>query len=433
MPDTEKEDKAMRVVLANRYFYPDQSATSRMVSSLAQELVRDGISTTVLASRSYHDRSSARLPAREIINGVDVHRIWTSGFGRTTLMGRAVDYVTFHLRAAAWFAANARRDDICVVCTDPPLLAVSAALPVRLRGAHLVNWMMDLFPETAIELGMIKDNTVTGRLALAIRNWALRHTVLTICPMERMADFLSAKGVPKDNLAVVHHWADRNEIRPVACAENALRTAWRLTDKFVIGYSGNFGRAHEFDTVLDAAEQLKPFQDILFLLIGEGQQRARVEAEVKRRSLSNVVLKPFQPVEQLSQSMGAADIHLVSLKPELEHCIVPSKFYGVLAAARPTIFIGDPEGEIAMVLRDFQCGLSLCPGEVETLVSSILLLHNSPISRQTMGNNARYLMETAYSKEFGTAVWRTAIGAIGTSSPRNNMPVLDRRFQTEKL
>ena len=423
----------MRVVLANRYFYPDQSATSRMVTSLAHELVREGVKTTVVASRNYHENGKPALAPRETIGGVDVHRIWTSGFGRKKLAGRAIDYATFHLSAAAWFAANAKKNDICVVCTDPPLLSVSAALPVRFRRAHLVNWVMDLFPETAIELGLMKHQNASGRLAVALRNWSMRQSALTICPIDKMARYLSAKGIPSENLAVVHHWADKNEILPVDREENALRRLWGLSEKFVIGYSGNFGRAHEFSTVLDAAEQLQTNSDIVFLMIGEGQQHAYVEQEVKRRRLNNVVMMPFQPVEQLSESLGAADVHLVSLKPELEHCIVPSKFYGVLAAARPTIFIGDPDGEIATVVRDFHCGLSLCPGEVEMLISSILLLRNSQLNRSTMGNNARYLMETAYSREFGAAVWQSAVGRIVSKGQFSAMPVLDRQFHAEKM
>ena len=143
----------MRVVLANRYFYPDQSATSRMVTSLAHQLVAEGIETIVLASRSYHEKGKSRLPARETISGINVHRLSTSGFGRNTLLGRAIDYATFHLAAATWFATHARKDDVCVVCTDPPLLSVSTILPIRLRRAHLGNWVMDLFPETASENG----------------------------------------------------------------------------------------------------------------------------------------------------------------------------------------------------------------------------------------------------------------------------------------
>jgi glycosyltransferase involved in cell wall biosynthesis len=292
---------------------------------------------------------------------------------------------------------------------------------------------MDLFPETAIELGLIKDKTLPGQLSLFLRNWSMRQSALTICPIDRMARFLSAQGISADNLAVVHHWADKNEILPVDPQDNPLRHAWGLGDKFVIGYSGNFGRAHDFQTVLDAAEQLKASPEIVFLMIGEGQQRRYVEEEARRRGLSNIVMKPFQPVDQLSESLGAADVHLVSLKPELEHCIVPSKFYGVLAAARPTIFIGDPDGEIATVIRDFHCGVSLCPGEVEMLVSAILLLRNSQFNRKLMGNNARYLMETAYSREFGAAVWQSAVGRLLRKEPLPAMPILDRQLQAEKL
>ncbi|MBN9046604.1 MAG: glycosyltransferase family 4 protein [Rhizobiales bacterium] len=418
----------MRVVLANRYFYPDQSATSRMVTSLALTLAREGVETTVLASRSYHDRRKETLPARETIEGIDVHRIRTSGFGRGRLAGRAIDYATFHLSAAAWFAANARKDDICVVCTDPPLLSVSAALPVRLRRAKLVNWVMDLFPETAMELGLVRSDTASGRLALALRNWSMRRSALTICPIDRMARYLSTKGVAAEKLSVVHHWADRDEIAPVVPAGNPLRRAWGLGGKFVIGYSGNFGRAHEFQTVLDAAERLKHRKSIVFLMIGEGQQHAFVESEVRRRGLSNVMMKPFQPADQLSESLGAANVHLVSLKPELEHCIVPSKFYGVLAAARPTIFIGDPDGEIGSVVRDFRCGTALRPGDTSALVDAILHMKRSLMARTTMGNNARYLMETAYAREYGTAVWQAAIGRLGQKNTSAVMPVLDRKF-----
>ncbi len=107
-----------------------------------------------------------------------------------------------------------QKDDICVVCTDPPLLSVSAALPVRFRRAHLVNWVMDLFPETAIELGLMKHQNVSGRLAVALRNWSMRQSALTICPIDKMARYLSEKGIPSDSLAVVHHWADKTKSCP---------------------------------------------------------------------------------------------------------------------------------------------------------------------------------------------------------------------------
>ncbi|PRD41613.1 glycosyltransferase WbuB [Phyllobacterium phragmitis] len=414
----------MRILFANRYFHPDQSATSRMISSLAFSLAREGIEVEAIASRHYYNRPDEVLPAEEIINGVRVHRIWTSGFGRSSLVGRAIDYATFHLSAMAWWLRHAQRDDICVVCTDPPLLAVSSALPIRLRGAKLVNWVMDLFPETAMELGMMRADNLSGRVALALRNWSMRRSALTICPIEAMAHHLAGQGVTKEHLSVVHHWSDKNEIQPVQPKENGLRKAWGLSRSFVIGYSGNFGRAHEFITVLDAAEKLMGVKGIRFLFIGDGQQRPFVEAEVRRRGLSNVVLKPFQPAENLSESLCVADLHLVSLLPQLEYCIVPSKFYGVLAAGRPTIFIGDPDGEIASSVRTFECGEAVKPGDVAGLIDFILRLKQSPLLRATMGNNARYLLETAYSREYGTGVWHSAVARLAAPDEPATVPSL---------
>ncbi|KXF79505.1 glycosyltransferase WbuB [Paramesorhizobium deserti] len=414
----------MRILFANRYFHPDQSATSRMISSLAFSLAREGLEVEVLASRYYYNRPDEPLPAEETINGVRVHRLWTSGFGRRSLAGRAVDYATFHLSAAAWWLRHAGRDDICVLCTDPPLLAVTCTLPIRLRGAKLVNWVMDLFPETAMELGVMRADALSGRIALGLRNWSMRRSALTICPIEAMAQYLAGQGMAKEKLDVVHHWSDKNEIHPVKPNENRLRKAWGLSRSFVIGYSGNFGRAHEFSTVLDAAEKLVNVKGIRFLFIGEGQQRPYVEAEIKRRGLSNVVLKPFQPAENLPESLGVADVHLVSLLPQLEHCIIPSKFYGVLAAGRPTIFIGDPDGEVGSTVRTFQCGEAVKPGDVSGLVDCILRLKHSPLHRATMGNNARYLLETAYSREYGTDAWQSAIAPLTACDEETITPSL---------
>lgn len=423
----------MRIILANRYFHPDQSATSRMVSSLAFSLASDGVEVHVITGRQYHNRNDERLPANETIDGVHVHRLWTTGFGRGKLAGRSIDYATFHLSAAVWWAKHARKDDICVICTDPPLLAITSALPIRLRGAKLGNWVMDLFPETAIELGLLRPNAISTKIALALRDWSMRHAALTICPIDGMARYLAQKGFDRNRLSVVHHWSDKNEIQPIAPASNALRRKWGMSHRFVIGYSGNFGRAHDFTTMLDAASKLDGMKSIAFLLVGEGQQKAYVEAEIIKRGLNNVFMQPFQPVERLSESLGAANVHLVSLKPELEHCIVPSKFYGILAAGRPTIFIGDPDGEIGTTIRTFECGIAVRPGDVDGLVKAILRLKRSLVHRTAMGNNARYLMETAYSREYGTAMWQSTVGQLETSKERHMMPSYDRKLKPGEL
>lgn len=402
----------MKIILANRYFYPDQSATSRMVSSLAFTLAERGFSVTALACRHFQDRGGVSLPARDTIRGVEVHRLWTSGFGRKGIVGRAADYSTFHFSAAGWFLRHAGAGDLCVACTDPPLLSVSVAGPVAIRGARLVNWVMDLFPETAAELGFVRKGGALDRLARRLRDTSLNAADLTICPMQSMTDYLAERGRNTKRVVTVHHWSDENEIRPVIPADNALRREWNLEDAFVVGYSGNFGRAHEFSTLLEAAERLSGYEDIRFLMIGDGQQRAPTEMEARRRGLSNIIFKPYQPSARLAESLSVADVHIVSLLPALEYCIVPSKFYGVLAAGRPAIFIGDRLGEVASAAQRADCGEAVVPGDSETLAACIMRLRDSPPRRLWMGSNARHLMEREYTQRHGVDRWQEAVADL---------------------
>jgi glycosyltransferase involved in cell wall biosynthesis len=302
--------------------------------------------------------------------------------------------------------------------------------PIVLRRGKLVNWVMDLFPETAIELGVMPSSTMLESLTLALRNWSHRRAALTICPTASMARYLREEVPGAGTVAVVHHWSDGGEIHPVAPEDNALRREWGLNDAFVVGYSGNFGRAHEFETLLNAAERLKDRRDIRFLLIGDGQQRARVEREAAERGLANILFKPLQPSAILSESLGVADVHVVSLLPSLEHCIVPSKFYGILAAARPTLFVGAADGEVATAVRRSNCGISVAPGDVERFVDAVMRLKNDPQRRAAMGANARRLLESGHAMPIGVDVWRRAVAELLPSGWPQPLPTFADRVPT---
>lgn len=395
----------MKIVFANRYFSPDQSATSRMVSGLAFALRRRGFDVTAIASCTMHDNPATELAAQEMIGGVSVSRLWATRFGRSNILGRAIDYLTFHISAFFWCLANLEKGDIFVVCTDPPLLSVTTALPVRWCGARMVNWVMDLFPEVAMELGMLSEKGIAGRMSRAARNWSMRNSELIVCPTSTMASYLVKHGLNDDQVCVMHHWSDGEEIYPVEPAANNLRIRWGLQDKFVVGYSGNFGRAHDFSTLIEAAVHLSGNDDIQFLLIGGGQQRAHVEEVVRNRDLKNILFKPLQPSEHIAESLCAADAHIVSLIPRLEHCIVPSKFYGILAAGRPTLFVGDSNGEVARVVASADCGAAVKIGEGEKLADQILKMMEKPARRAEMGINARHTLDTVFSRERAVSAW----------------------------
>ncbi|WP_353476561.1 glycosyltransferase family 4 protein (plasmid) [Salipiger sp. H15] len=406
----------MKLIFVNRFFYPDESATSRMVSSLAIALAGEGVRVTALCGTRPDD--AAQKPGRESLRGVEIVRLATSKH-TGGLVRRAIGDLGFHLSASFWLLRNLRRGDCCVICTDPPMLSVSAAPAIALRRATMVNWVFDLFPEVAMELGVIPRSGMVAQLSVFLRDLSLRASSLIVCPTEAMARRLARRGHGSDRLAVIRLWSDGSEIVPVARGDNVLRRDWGYGDELVIGHSGNFGMAHDFTTLLGAAERLRDTPDVRFLLIGNGVKRAEAEAFVRDRGLTNVTFEHLQPPEQLSQSMSVADAHVVSLNPALESCIVPSKFYGVLAAGRPTLFVGDPQGEVARTAATADCGVQVDIGDVDGLVRQFLRLRDDPERRMAMGRRARNLFLSDYTLQRGITEWRTALGGLPHASGRN--------------
>jgi colanic acid biosynthesis glycosyl transferase WcaI len=392
------------LVIVNRYFFPDEAATAQLVGALAFALADQGWRIQIVTSRQLYGNADASLAPCEDVGGVRIHRVWTSCFGRGNLTGRAIDYLTFYLSTFWHLLRLARRDDLVIAMTDPPLLSVLAWIATRISGAHQINWLQDLFPEIAVELGVIPAGSAS-RLLRQLRNRSLRHAIMNVAIGDRMAALLRRDGGSTTRIAVVHNWANGEAIQPVAARSNSLRAAWQLTDKFVVGYSGNFGRAHEFETILQTAEALRDEPEIAFLLIGDGYYRPQLESETQRRGLSNVIIKPFQPTNGLKESLTVPDVHLVSLRPALEGLIVPSKFYGIAAAGRPTIFIGDPAGEIPAILASSDCGATVAVGDVGALVSGIRALRSAPTQCERWGRNARAAFDRYFNREQAIGHW----------------------------
>ncbi|HEX3578964.1 MAG TPA: glycosyltransferase family 4 protein [Thermoanaerobaculia bacterium] len=367
-----------RVVFVNRYFHPDHSATSQMLSDLAFHLATRGWDVEVVTSRQRYEDAAAKLPSHETVSGVKVHRVWSTRFGRGFLPGRALDYATFYVSAFFALLRRGRRGATIVALTDPPLISVIAALAAMLRGATLINWTQDLFPDVAEALGMRGAGWLRG-----IRDWSLRRAKVNVALADRMAERL-----PK--AVVIHNWADA-ALHPIDVPHSRL----------VIGYSGNLGRAHDAATMLAAMETLRNDDAIEFVITGGGAQAEVIRA----RQLPNVRFCGYAPREQLSESLSAADAHLVTLRPELEGLIVPSKFYGVLAVARPVMFIGAADGALARIIRENDCGFVIEQGDDDDLVRRIRELANDRGRAREMGLRGRSLYEERFAPHIALAAW----------------------------
>ena len=400
----------VKLIFLNRYFHPDISATSQLLSDLAFGLAAQGREVHVIASRQRYDDPDAQLPAEALTAGVQVHRVRTSRFGRQTLPGRALDYLSFYVSASFALARLAARGDTVIAMTDPPLLSVPAALVARLRGARLVNWLQDVFPEVAARMGVGLARGLPGALLRALRNASLRSAAVNVVLGERMrAEVQSVAGLEPVRLAVVHNWADGEAIVPLPRGAGALRGEWGLGGKFVVAYSGNMGRVHEFATILAAAEKLRAQAGIVFVFIGGGHHRAWIEAEATGRGLANVVFRPYQPAARLTESLGLADVHLTCLLPGMEGLVVPSKVYGILASGRATLHVGDPAGEVAGLLESAQAGYTVATGDAAALAERIVQLAADTARCTALGRNARAAFDARYHRGVALERWAAVL------------------------
>ena len=404
-----------RIVFVNRYFFPDQSATSRMLTDLTFRLAERGLSVAVVTSRQLYENPRAGLPSYEVANGVSIYRVSTAVRGRARLVGRALDYLSFHISAGLALLKLLRRGDVVVAKTDPPLISIVVSHVARWRGAVLVNWLQDLFPEVA---SVVTPNLIPQRIERQLawaRNRSLRRAAMNVVLGEAMRDCILRVGVAVARVRIVPNWADTTRVVPLPTADSETRRRIGLDERFVIGYSGNLGRAHEFETLIGAARLLRADFRFGFLITGGGAKADALRNSVQAQGLDSFFFQSYQPAELLSDSLAAADVHLVSLLPALEGLIVPSKLYGILAAGRPVVFVGDTRSDLAKLVCEQRCGIAVAVGDSEGLAAELRALRDDPARLESMGTRARELALARYTKEHAVADWLALLDVIAPS------------------
>ena len=398
----------MKVLLLNQFFHPDLSATAQMATDLCEDLAAAGIEVTAVATRGSY-LGGGRLAARGEHRGVAIRRLWATSLGKRTVWHRALDYASFYASAAVAMAALPRHD-VAVALTTPPLVAAAALVAKALRGTRLVYWVQDLYPEVAVAFGALGARSPAARLMAAVSRAVLARADRVVALGESMRERCIAAGAAADRAVVIPNWSDGAAVRSVPHRENPLRQGLAAGASCLVMYSGNLGQAHDLGTLLGAARALRDRGDVAFHFAGDGARRGEVEAAA--RSLPNVRLGPYQPRERLGAALSAADLHLVSLAPELEGLLEPSKLYGVMAAGRPALFVGPPGSEVARTVERERCGLAFRNGDAAGLAAAIARLAGDGAERERMGRAAREALLRRYDRRVATARFRELLRSL---------------------
>jgi len=393
----------MRMLFLNRSFWPDYEGAGQHLTGLCIELARRH-EVTVIAGPSLHVTTSSHgMWAREKIGNVNIIRTAGTRFSKSRLAGRLLNLGTHYVLAAA-AALRVEAPDVLIPNTDPPLLGSLAVALKRRWGCSLVYNVRDLYPDVAQVNGGLKNRALLKLLEVSNRAaYSASEQVLTLG--DDMARRIIAKGVPREKLAVVPNWVDCRESR--SPAHNELRESFG--DKFVVMYAGNIGLSQGLDLVVDAAQRLRNDDRLLFALVGNGASKPALQRRVQALGLTNVVFLPYQSQEKLSETLGAADLHLITLAPGLAGCLVPSKVYAILAAGRPFIAMMDKDTDVAQMALERSVGYWVPAGDTEGLIQTLRAAVSNPNARRMMGERARRLAEEQFDLPIIAARFESAI------------------------
>jgi hypothetical protein len=357
---------SLKILFLNQTFHPDVVATSQYVSDLAATLAKRGHDVTVVCSRRGYDDPERRYPPREIWRGVNIRRIWCSGFGKSARWRRAVDFGTY-IGNCVLHLSTLKRFDVVIGMTSPPLISWVGTLFTRMKGGRFVFWVMDLNPDEALAAGWLREGSVTTKLLQAILRSSLRNSALVIALDRFMAKRIEDKGIGAKRITILPPWSHDDVVRYDAEGRERFRREHGLDGKFVVMYSGNHTPCHPLTTLLEAALRLSDRMDIAFCFAGGGSQLENVRRFAARNNLKNIVVVSYQPLSALGASLSAADLHTVVMGDPFVGIVHPSKVYNIRALGLPYLYLGPDESHISELGPTFRA----THGDVEAVVRHV--------------------------------------------------------------
>lgn len=374
--------KPLHILFINQYYPPDTSATAKVARQIVEMLAQQ-YQVTVLAGRPSYNPVETHpyyLWRREVDGNATVERVGSVAYYRGRMHHRLLNYVTYLF--LAFCRAVTIRTDIVVSMTDPPLAGAVGALVAMIKRKPFVYHIQDLHPDMALASGMVEPARWTASWE-SIHRWVLRRATQIIVLGEDMKVRVVAKGIDPNRVAVVRTGASIPT--QTSTNDDLLVQEIRQGFEFVVLHAGNLGFYGDWETLIEAMDYLQEAR-IGLLFIGEGAAKPQLESLA--RGNKQIRFAPFRPAAQVAQVLAAADVHVVTIRPGTEGVIVPSKLYPILAAGRPVLAVVPETSDVAQIVRQYNCGVVVGPGDPVGVAAAIGNLYQNPAQVKQMGRDA---------------------------------------------
>lgn len=386
------------LLIISQVFVPDPAAVGQQIADLAGEMVHRGWNVVVYTSARGYDDPQRRYRRHEFIDGVDVRRLPLSSFGKSSIAIRLLAGALF-LAQAIVRALFLPRLELILVSTSPPFAGIGGTLLSWLRATPLVWWVMDLNPDQMVAAGKLSSSSFAVRVFEWMNRMTLSRSRDVIALDLYMKRRLVSKGPYEQKVHVVPPWPHDTILTAPKGASDSFRARHGLGDAFVVMYSGNHAIQHPLETLLNAARRLAERCNLVFVFVGGGAGKEGVDQQV-REGAPNIVSLPFQPLDDLGESLAAADVHVVTMGNEVVGIVHPCKVYGALAVGRPILFFGPAESHIGDIMASHDIGVRVDHGDVGGAVAAIEKL--SGLSSDTLaaiGKTAVAIVRGAFSQD----------------------------------
>ena len=365
-----------RIVFLNRSYWPDIEATGQLLSDLCRGLSPHFDVHVVCGQPNSPEPSSSFLQVgAEVRDGVTIHRLAHHQFAKKNPFGRILNLLSFYSSARRFLRKVDWGADVVVSETDPFLLPIAGAEYARRVGAEHCVYLQDIYPDVAEAVGKVRLPLVAPLLRRKLRaayQDASRIIVLGRCMRRRLTG--SGWGIQRDKIEIVPNWSDCQTIVPIDPCENQFRKRYDLSEAFVVMHSGNMGLTQRLEVLISAAAEPHWPARAKLLLVGNGASRGKLLEHTARLNLppGRVEFVYYQPRDQLTESLSAANVHVVSMHENVTGCLCPSKLYGIMAAGRTVIAVADPQTDLCQTVRERDIGWCVPPGSPSAIADAVV-------------------------------------------------------------
>ncbi|MFB2935435.1 glycosyltransferase family 4 protein [Aerosakkonemataceae cyanobacterium BLCC-F154] len=397
--NTSKPQFHVKLSIITQFYPPDYAPTGQLIEELSTQLRHQGLHIHVFTGQPGYAFKKESAPAIERRDKLLIRRSRTARLWPQRIRGKAVNGLLFCLRSAFHLLKTCWRGDILLLTTAPPFLPILGYLANLCFGLPYVCLLYDLYPDVAVELKVVPGHHWVVKFWNFINREIWRNAKAIVVLSSTMKERIVAK-CPEvaDKITVIHSWANPDLIVPIPKKDNWFAHKYNLVEKFTVLYSGNMGRCHDMETIIEAAHKLQD-QPIQFVFIGDGAKRKLCEEQVAALGLNNCLFLPYQDKQYLPYSLTACDLSLVSVSQGMEGLVAPSKLYGILAAGRPVAVVCEDHSYLCDLVKEAKCGKTFRNGDATKLADFISHLATNKQLVNQMGKAGRRYFQSHFTLE----------------------------------